>query len=255
MAMSSVILPPVADETPPRSWRVVALSVLGLVVLVTTIAQLSLPPSFDESKAARQWFSADEAMAKVTTLFAQRKFEEAYGVALPHAEAGDPQMQYILGALQANGLFGDYRMDHCKAAVWWDKAARAGDAYSMAMLSELYQHGSGVERSTDLWYFWQRQSLKSITKDMPPARQEELKRKYSFDFDSQLGFGETRPPREELEEKFKAWNYKTSAPLVIAPLPDIPIVDLITEAFFIDGEGCHKPNYQLPELFFRVERK
>jgi hypothetical protein len=42
---------------------------------------------------------------------------------------------------------------------------------------------------------------------------------------------------------------------VTAPLPDIPVVDLIAEAFFIDSQGCFKPVYGPPDVFPGMERQ
>jgi len=64
---------------------------------------------------------------------------------LPHAEKGDPEAQYYVARIYANGM-DDVPVDYGAAATWYRKAAEQGYAEAKQELGYLYEVGLGVEK-------------------------------------------------------------------------------------------------------------
>lgn len=64
---------------------------------------------------------------------------------LPLAKQGDPEAQYYVARIHANGMDG-VAVDYARAAEWYRKAADQGYASAMQELGFLYEQGLGVEK-------------------------------------------------------------------------------------------------------------
>ena len=75
----------------------------------------------------------------------QGRFDDAYDIWLPLANAGDTASQYSLGFLFKNGQGVD--RDDAKAASWFEQAASKGHVGAQTMMGLLYYSGIGVPQS------------------------------------------------------------------------------------------------------------
>jgi hypothetical protein len=70
-------------------------------------------------------------------------YDAARAAWAPLATAGDPEAQYFLGHLYANGQ--GVGRDTGKALILFRASARQGDPYGQFALGYVYEHGQGVE--------------------------------------------------------------------------------------------------------------
>jgi len=67
----------------------------------------------------------------------------------------------VLAAHNVGNMFRDGRgvdIDHATAAMWWLRAARAGDVIPALRLGEAYEAGLGVRRSAETARDWYEQA-------------------------------------------------------------------------------------------------
>lgn len=120
-------------------------------------------------------------------------------VALPHhvqdganrtqliqqATDGEPRAQLMLGLAYQNGQY-ELPRDHQTAALWFGRAARAGDTYAAALLGDAYAAGDGVAKDSAAAQQWWGQAAQAgevhaesqlglalIAQGEAPARQDE----------------------------------------------------------------------------------
>ena len=107
-----------------------------LVVLAITSASLLAAPH------AHAADSPDTAVAA----YQRKDYDVAYQLALPAAQAGDANAQYLLGLQLWRGR-GVVRND-ADAARWFASAAEQNHADAMNDLAAMYRQGEGVEKDT-----------------------------------------------------------------------------------------------------------
>jgi len=96
--------------------------------------------------------SADDMREAMEAMVAGN-FAEAYCVWRPMALAGDPEAQYHLGWLYANG--NGLQVDTRRAVEWWRKAARQGFADAQFAMGLAATIGDGMKRDLNeavRWY-------------------------------------------------------------------------------------------------------
>ncbi len=94
------------------------------------------------------WLAATAAIAgtveKGTEALLEGNYAEAYCLWKPIADRGDPEAQYNLGWLYANGNGLNVNLD--TAVSWWRKAAEQGHADAQFAIALTYTMGEGVDR-------------------------------------------------------------------------------------------------------------
>lgn len=83
-------------------------------------------------------------------------YEAARELFAPLAEDGDPDAQYALGSMQANGLGGP--VDYEEAARLYGDAASMGHADAASALGYQYDFGLGLPLNRDLAEYWYKRS-------------------------------------------------------------------------------------------------
>ncbi|NOZ66314.1 MAG: sel1 repeat family protein [Alphaproteobacteria bacterium] len=91
--------------------------------------------------------------------------ESALKIWTPLSKQGDPDAQFIIGALYESGQYG-YEQSYKKAAELFSSAAEKGHARSQFNLAMFYYDGRGVEKSIDKMVFWLK---KAEASGMPEA--------------------------------------------------------------------------------------
>ncbi len=90
--------------------------------------------------------NAAEAPDSALAAYQRKDYDMAYQLALPAAQSGDANAQYVLGKLHWRGL-GVTRND-ADAAKWFTHAVEKNNADAMAELAVMYRRGEGVEKDT-----------------------------------------------------------------------------------------------------------
>ena len=88
--------------------------------------------------------NAAEAPDSALAAYQRKDYDMAYQLALPAAQSGDANAQYVLGKLLWRGL-GVTRND-ADAAKWFTHAVEKNNADAMADLAVMYQLGEGLEK-------------------------------------------------------------------------------------------------------------
>jgi hypothetical protein len=244
--MTGFMQPPVADEITPRSWRATIFTCVGLVVIVITMFRLGRPEPFDETKVQPILPATEETLAQGVAAVRKGDGATGYALLLPHAQAGSRLAQSGIGTLYWNGFFGNALRDHCKAAIWFDKSARAGFGYAMLQLSTLYAKGAGIKRNEEKAYLWYRQASRSLDPPLDVKTQDRIMREIESYLPHAYRPDPGSPRAAELDEIFAVWDYSYETPVIASPLPDIPVIDLFAELFWARSRGCHSRLTNLP---------
>jgi hypothetical protein len=245
--MSTFMLPPMADEPAPRGPWHLAFIVAVLVIIIAAAFRLGRSPEFDEGAVKLELPATADTLSRGRAAYRNDEFVNAYRLLRPHADLGDVESQRMLGWLFGTGFDGAYLVDHCTAAVWLDRAARAGNPWAMARLGEYYFRGVGVARDPIKGYLWARQAEREFARhpDIPPEQAKQMmayvKRATTFDYRRAISEG-ARPPAATPDD----WSYAQEPPVVVQPLPDIPIVDFFVMAISGTRQGCHAAPWVSP---------
>ncbi|MCB2108894.1 MAG: sel1 repeat family protein [Rhodobacteraceae bacterium] len=245
--MTGFMNPPVADEPAPRNIRVIVFTVVALVIIIAAAFRLGRPPEFDETSVTLVIPATTETFDRGLDLFLQRDWTTAYTLLRPHADAGNSDAQLIMGWMFGYGFRGKYLVDHCKAAVWLDKSARQGNPVGMARLAEYYFRGAGVVRDPSKGYLWYREAT-AIRGNDPDSVTRGFKA-----FVEKQPYGYVSFPNRDTEAYkdpgFMNWDFHREPPVEVAPLPDIPIIDLIVQVAGNNRQGCHAaPNWSFSDF-------
>jgi TPR repeat protein len=102
-------------------------------------------------------------MEDVRRAMAEKRMFDAFQDLLELAPTGDPAAQYELGGFYHWGMVGS--TDFTKARMWYERAARQGNADAMLGLAVLYGAGQGVPQDKAAAYRW---LVLASSVDMPP---------------------------------------------------------------------------------------
>jgi len=234
--MTGFMQPPVADEPAPRPVKHLVFTIVALIVIILILFRLTRAPVFDETDVILVP-ATSENYARASEAYRRGDVAAAYGLLRPSADAGDVASQLTIGWMHATGFGGRYLEDRCKAMPWFDKAARAGDPFAMAMLSDSYFRGAGVERDptlANLWFrAWQTRSGDAAERD--PLFSKALNQELAW-FSDELDDLMAKDPA--IAAQLTSWDYRTAAPVVPRSLPDIPGIDTLVQLLLIKSQGC-----------------
>ncbi|MEI7967544.1 MAG: tetratricopeptide repeat protein [Betaproteobacteria bacterium] len=94
----------------------------------------------------------ESAVADAISHYDRGRFDEARGLFVPAAEAGNATAQYHLGLMLARGE-GSPR-DLSGAAMWLERAARQRHNHAQFILGHMYARGDGVPRDLPRAHMW-----------------------------------------------------------------------------------------------------
>lgn len=133
-------------------------------------------------------------------------YQTARALWMPLAKDGNPDAQYNVGALYANGLGVD--QNHGVALKWFSASANQGNPQAMLSLGMLYADGSGTQQNLGAAYVWFRLALKYGANN--PSFQGQISAAQNYL--SQVMGAMTKSQMLEYEQVVMQWQPKKQAP-------------------------------------------
>ena len=125
----------------------------AIALLRKTITQIQ---GMDGVKQVLLTAAVNTALDKAYDAYNKKDYQEAAKQFLEAAEVGDPDAQWIMGSLYAEGK--GVTQDDAKAIEWFRKAADQGDADAQKSLGAMYAKGRGVAQDDNKAVEWYRKA-------------------------------------------------------------------------------------------------
>lgn len=125
-----------------------------IVFILVPLALISVWPIFGGQAQTQALVYGDGVAA-----YSLQKFERAFEIWRPLAEAGDKNSRYRLGMLYQDGR--GVSLDQAQAAHWFGLAGAAGHGRAAYMLGNMYATGTGVEENPAQAFAWFLRSAES----------------------------------------------------------------------------------------------
>lgn len=94
----------------------------------------------------------DQRFAEGKAAYDREDYRTAITILLPQALDGHPQSQTLFGWMLDQGL--GMLSDKCGATIWYDRAARAGDAEAQFLMARSFLDGKGVRTDAGMAHYW-----------------------------------------------------------------------------------------------------
>jgi hypothetical protein len=234
---------------------------LLIIAMIVSYAQ-RMPPIPTEFESVPASTDPDEDTKRISVAIKERRYVEAFKLALSvNKQSQNASSSMLIAGGHSTGILGAYREDHCKAVVWYDRAARFNRALPAIYTSMHYLAGQGVKRDMEAAYFWYLRAA-FLIKEYPRQQLPDLDypryvRGLELALEKQFPTLSDPKIRNAITEKLSNRKLEDQASPVPQSTPDIPVLGAYWGKLMYGSSGCYGPQAREFDWFdsqFRAER-